>query len=177
MVRWIIPFFSALSIPFIPLCEEIKAYVTNQSGASVFVIDEATNTVIKTIPVGSSPTGVEVSPDGKIAYVACENVNRIYVINTATDTVSSTINVDHFPVNIAFTPDGLKAYVTALTDKTFKNFERKKFPNITMVTMTSYEEGLCDRVLFMKPPKKYGSKYGASVGIIPIFKFPSKLSS
>ena len=34
------------------------------------MIDTATNTVTATIPVGSDPSGVAVSPDGTHAYVA-----------------------------------------------------------------------------------------------------------
>ncbi|PJA43517.1 MAG: 2,3-bisphosphoglycerate-independent phosphoglycerate mutase [Verrucomicrobia bacterium CG_4_9_14_3_um_filter_43_20] len=52
-----------------------------------------------------------------------------------------------------FRGDRPRELVTALTDKNFKGFERAIFPKIMMVTMTSYEEGLCDRVLFTKPPK------------------------
>jgi YVTN family beta-propeller protein len=79
MFRWMVCF----SLAFAPLLGEIKAYVTNQSGASVSVINETNDMVIATIAVGSLPTGVEVSPDGSVAYVASEGTDRIYVIDTA----------------------------------------------------------------------------------------------
>jgi YVTN family beta-propeller protein len=43
-----------------------NAYITNFGGPdhTVSVIDTATNAVIATIPVGDSPFGVAVSPDG-----------------------------------------------------------------------------------------------------------------
>ena len=53
---------SALAEPF--------AYVTNYQSHSVSVIDTATNAVIATVPVGSSPGGVAITPDGAFAYVA-----------------------------------------------------------------------------------------------------------
>ena len=47
-----------------------NAYITNEGGNTVSVIDTATNTVIGTpIPVGSSPVGVAVTPDGSKVYV------------------------------------------------------------------------------------------------------------
>lgn len=41
-----------------------NAYVPNQSSSDVTVINTATNTVVATIPVGSAPRGVGVTPDG-----------------------------------------------------------------------------------------------------------------
>ena len=46
------------------------AYVANDADSTVSVIDTATNTVVATIAVGSRPSGVAVTPDGKHAYVA-----------------------------------------------------------------------------------------------------------
>ena len=46
---------------------QVSAYVTNQSSNNVSVIDTATNTVVGTIPVGSTPNGVAVPPDGRFA--------------------------------------------------------------------------------------------------------------
>src|SRR5262244_2845507 len=46
------------------------AYVTNSASNTVSVIDTATNTVVATVPVGSVPLGVAITPDGTRAYVA-----------------------------------------------------------------------------------------------------------
>ena len=40
------------------------------SSNTVSVIDTASNTVVTTVPVGTSPHGVAVTPDGKHVYVA-----------------------------------------------------------------------------------------------------------
>ena len=45
-------------------------YVTNEDSRDLTVIDAATDSVIATIPVGTRPRGVRVSPDGKTVYVA-----------------------------------------------------------------------------------------------------------
>ncbi len=38
------------------------AYVTNQGSTNVSVIDTASNTVVATVPVGTSPEGVAITP-------------------------------------------------------------------------------------------------------------------
>ena len=44
-------------------------YVANGGSANVSVIDTATNTVLATVPVGTNPRSIAVTPDGKRAYV------------------------------------------------------------------------------------------------------------
>src|SRR5207249_8754420 len=45
-----------------------RVYVTNQLADSVSLIDAATTTVIRTIPVAGEPLGVDVAPDGSSTY-------------------------------------------------------------------------------------------------------------
>ena len=46
-----------------------QAYVTDIKGTAVSVINTSTNTLSTTIPVGNSPLGVAITPDGTYAYV------------------------------------------------------------------------------------------------------------
>jgi YVTN family beta-propeller protein len=46
------------------------AYVTNEDSQELSVIDTRTDSLIATIPVGTRPRGVKVSPDGRTVYVA-----------------------------------------------------------------------------------------------------------
>jgi YVTN family beta-propeller protein len=46
------------------------AYVTNEDSQNLTVIDTQTDSVVATIPVGTRPRGVKVSPDGRTVYVA-----------------------------------------------------------------------------------------------------------
>jgi PQQ-dependent catabolism-associated beta-propeller protein len=46
------------------------AYVTNEDSQDLSVIDTRTDSLIATIPVGTRPRGVKVSPDGRTVYVA-----------------------------------------------------------------------------------------------------------
>lgn len=75
-----------------------NAYITNFGSNNVSVIDTATNTVIATIPVGSVPLGVVVTPDGSKVYVANSDDNSVSVIATATNTVTATIPVGSYPI-------------------------------------------------------------------------------
>ena len=89
------------------------AYVANADPISnnVSVIDTATNTVVATIPVGTIPFGVAVTPDGTKVYVTNDGSNNVSVIKTATNTVVKTVPVGTAPYGVAVTPDGTKVYV------------------------------------------------------------------
>ena len=52
---------SAFAAPF--------AYITNNGGNTVSVIDTSNNTVTATVPVGNGPLGVAVNPAGTRVYV------------------------------------------------------------------------------------------------------------
>jgi autotransporter-associated beta strand protein/YVTN family beta-propeller protein len=101
-------------------------YVANQTNhgsssgqpivGTVSVINTATNSVVSSIPVGFSPTGITVTPNGQYVYVA--NMNNqgvsgtVSVISTATNTVVSTIAVGAAPIGVSVTPDGKYVYVS-----------------------------------------------------------------
>lgn len=59
-----------------PALAQTRGYVTNFLDNTVSVIDPATNTVVATIPVGTNPRSVAVTPNGAFAYVG----NQIRVI-------------------------------------------------------------------------------------------------
>jgi YVTN family beta-propeller protein len=75
-----------------------KVYVANRDNDNVSVIDTATNTVIATIPVGSFPIGVAVTPDGSKVYVANSGSNNVFVIDTASNLVLAVVSVGIQPV-------------------------------------------------------------------------------
>jgi YVTN family beta-propeller protein len=99
------------------------AYVTNTGGCgacadgTVSVIDTATNMVGTTVVVGSFPSAVALTPDGKQAYGANEGSNKgndVSVIDTATNMWVATVTVGNGPAGVAVTPDGKHAYFTEL---------------------------------------------------------------
>ena len=92
---------------------QTRAYVTNNNDDTVSVIDTATTSVIATVPVGASPAGVAVTPDGRFAYVANQLGNSVSVIDAATNTVVATVPLGSFPRSIAMHHSGAFVYVTS----------------------------------------------------------------
>jgi YVTN family beta-propeller protein len=101
---------------FTSLHAQTVAYVANGRANSVSVINIATNTMTTTIPVGSSPVGVVLSPDGARAYVANSGGGTVSVINTASNAVVATVTLasGSSPFKLAITPDGKSLYVSDL---------------------------------------------------------------
>lgn len=63
--------------------------------------------------VGAGARTVSLSPDGRIAYVACNTVSKLYAIDTATMTVLVSIDADSYPVGLDVSPDGHTVIVTS----------------------------------------------------------------
>src|SRR5262249_62360180 len=73
--------------------------------------------VIATLQVGTSPTGVSFSPDGKLALVANRGEGTVSVLTVAGKplTVIGKLvlgDAKSGPCHVAFTPDGKRALVT-----------------------------------------------------------------
>ena len=92
--------------------EGARAYVINNLGGSLSVIDTASNTVSATFPVSNNPRALALSPDGTLAYVTnSANTDFVSVIDITSNTIISTIPVGGIPNGVAVTPDGARAYV------------------------------------------------------------------
>ena len=94
------------------------AYVANNGGTTVNVIDTTTNTVVGSpITVGSAPWGVAITADGQFAYVTNMSSNTVSVIDTQkaqdpatqASAVVATIAVGAGPHGVAI--NGTFAYV------------------------------------------------------------------
>jgi YVTN family beta-propeller protein len=73
----------------------------------------AVPTVAGKIPVGQTPSYVQVAPNGKFAYVTSPDAGKITVLNTANNLVSGTIDIPQGPPqNVSFSPDSRTAYVS-----------------------------------------------------------------
>jgi len=88
-----------------------NAYITNDGSGNVSVIDTATNTVTATIPVGTAPFAVTVSPNGGTVYVANIDSDNVSAIAASTNKVIATITVGSAPEGVAASPDGSTVYV------------------------------------------------------------------
>ncbi len=79
---------------------------------TVSVIDQATDKVIQTIPVGAQPQHVGPSYDLKTLWVNNDQGNSLTPIDPETGVVGAPVPVDD-PYNLYFTPDGTRAVVMA----------------------------------------------------------------
>lgn len=95
-----------------PDANSSKLYVVDILSNRIVVINTADNTVAANIPVGSTPRGIAVSPDGSRLYVANSASNNVAVINTATNTVMTSISVGSVPTGLSISEDGGLLYVT-----------------------------------------------------------------
>jgi len=64
-----------------------------------------------TIPVGSGPNQVVMTPDGSKVYVSNGGDDTVSVIGTLSNTVIATIPVGSQPAQLAVSPDGSRVYV------------------------------------------------------------------
>jgi YVTN family beta-propeller protein len=73
----------------------------------------AAPTVAGTIPVGQTPSYVQVAPNGRFAYAANPGAGTVTVLDTATDRVSATIKIPQGPPQfVSFSADSKTAYVS-----------------------------------------------------------------
>jgi YVTN family beta-propeller protein len=94
------------------------------SSGSVSVVDLEKNKEIKYIGVGLHPSGMALSPDGRLLYVACANSDVVSVIDTENDKIVETISVHHSenmpfgssPNALTVSPDGKYLYVANGTE-------------------------------------------------------------
>jgi YVTN family beta-propeller protein len=74
-------------------------------------------TLAATIPVGKTPSYVQVAPNGKFAYITNQNAGVITVLNTSTDQISRVITISQGPPQfVSFSPDSRTAYVSIYND-------------------------------------------------------------
>src|SRR5262249_36172325 len=61
---------------------------------------------------GAAPSGLTLSGDGKLLYVALNQTNKVAVIDTATRAIVAQIPVGTFPYTTVASADGAKVYVS-----------------------------------------------------------------
>jgi len=96
------------------------AYVTSQFANTLSIIATATNTVVKTIPMGGEPIWVTFSPDGSRAYVSNQTGGTLSVVSTAAQAVVATIPGFAGPFHSTFTKDGRFLFVSSQGDNSVK---------------------------------------------------------
>ena len=103
------------------------AYVTNYGDDTLSLIDESTDTVTATVPVGiGEPEGVAVDPITDTVYVTGRSGSDVSVIDGATNAVTDilqvghTIDPDDLPFPVAVDPATDTVYVANWSDNTME---------------------------------------------------------
>lgn len=68
---------------------------------------------VRSVKVGGGARTLEVSPDGRYSFVACNSASRVYVVDNGKMAVVDTIRVDSYPVGLTLSPDGRTMVVTS----------------------------------------------------------------
>src|SRR5258708_8859446 len=86
------------------------AYVSNEKGNSVSVIDTDKMELIATIKTGQRPRGIDVSRDGKSVFVAVGDDDLIQVIDTKSQSVVGDLPSGPDPEQFVLDPAGKILY-------------------------------------------------------------------
>jgi YVTN family beta-propeller protein len=87
-------------------------FTSDQTKAELDVIDTATNTVAKRVPMASIGYGSASTPDGKWLLVALWTSNKVAVIDMKTLTEVHTVDVPASPQAMLVRPDGAEAFAS-----------------------------------------------------------------
>jgi YVTN family beta-propeller protein len=72
-------------------------YVSLWGGDAIAIIDPGNLSVTETIPVGSHPNELVLTPDGKYLFTSCANDNSVYIIDTESGKVIEQLHTACFP--------------------------------------------------------------------------------
>jgi YVTN family beta-propeller protein len=111
-------------------------FVSVHEGGKVFAIDWRKHEVVKEITFGGMAHGVNLTPDGKQAWVCVMNKNIVPVIDVNTLAVVKEIKFKQSPIHMSFSPDGKYVYITTHGDQIFK-YDTKTYKKVWNVTGTS----------------------------------------
>ena len=78
-----------------------RVFVSTLSGPDVSIFDAATRTVVKRVKVGRGAAGIQMQPDGSVAYVSCTPDDYVAIID-----LKSLEVIRHIPAAFKL-PDGL----------------------------------------------------------------------
>lgn len=143
-----------------------KVYVANEGADTVSVLDASTLKTLASVRVGKMPHNVQVSPDGRFAWVtnngesgppsnasahkdmthdthqAMTEAGGVSIIDTSTDAVAAQVAVGKRPAHVVLTPDGRQAYVTNGGEKTVSVIDTSARTVLATIPVGQYPHGL-----------------------------------
>jgi YVTN family beta-propeller protein len=143
-----------------------KVYVANEGADTVSVIDTTSFKTLASVRVGRMPHNVQVSPDGKFAWVtnngepgqttdasvhkgmaqgaheAMAQLGAVWVIDTSTNAVVAQVAVGMHPAHVVVSPDGRFAYVTNGGDNTVIVIDTSSRSLVATISVGQFPHGL-----------------------------------
>lgn len=143
-----------------------KVYVANEGAGTVSVLDAASFKALASVRVGKMPHNVQVSPDGKVAWVtndgepgqaddaaahqgmskgdhnAMAKTGAVWVIDTSRDTVIAKVSVGTHPAHVVVSPDGRFTYVTNGGDNTVSVIDASVHRVVATIPVGEFPHGL-----------------------------------
>src|SRR5262245_21585958 len=122
-------------------------YVTNESDATVSIVNPATNTVIETVPVGLSPRAVTYNARNGDMYVSNTFSDQVVVIDDKTNAIRATIPVPvdqgcFHPFAMAYDRRNARLYVDCLSYTSLAVIDTLANTVEALVTVGSSPEGI-----------------------------------
>ncbi|MGC8756375.1 MAG: hypothetical protein ACP5QW_07640 [bacterium] len=157
-----------------PAATDQYVFVANATNNTVAKINKST-LVVTSIPVGSMPTIVDVTPDNKTAVVFNSGDYSVSLINISTDTVT-TLPVDVYDNSMVLSPSGNVAITyfdpsksSNLAANPTRNFNEVSIVNITAQTSTPVNVSFLPRlVLFTEDGSKAIVVTTSQLGVIDL---------
>ena len=100
--------------------------VVNPDSDSLSILDPHARVLLRELPLGArpglhdgryephfGPRGVDLSPDGKLAYVACQWSGQLLTVDVGTGEIKQALTIGAEPVSVLVHPSGSAVYVAA----------------------------------------------------------------
>lgn len=132
---------------FVAVAGPAKGPAAPAAGSSgLAIIDIASRKVTKQIATPPAPFGVDLSADGRTAFLSNSETNEILVIDVGTGTVKKKIGIGAEPLEVATRADGKAVYATARAAHELSAIDPK-----TMTSVARIDAGMRPRALVFAP--------------------------
>src|ERR1700744_2124228 len=151
--RWRMPMFALRLIAItglallgflLPLdsASAFLAYVSNEKGNSISVVDTDKMETVATIKTGQRPRGIEVTRDGKYVFVALGDDDTIQVFDTRTLADAGQLPSGADPEQFTLDPSGKTLYVANENDAMVTIIDMEKRQAVGQVSVGIEPEGM-----------------------------------
>jgi PQQ-dependent catabolism-associated beta-propeller protein len=119
-----------------------RAYVSNEKGNSITIIDTDKLEAVQTVKVGRRPRGIELSKDGSELFICAGDDDAIQVLDTKTLQITGKLPSGPDPELLALSPDGGTIYVSNENDNLVTLIDARKKQRIGDVPVGVEPEGM-----------------------------------